>query len=115
MLVRLFLLLISLSNVYADEGLLISPGLRHSIIIKFDLIVNDDIDENDPRIKSIVYSAKGDAKSKIYISYTNLNAENLALRLAQIFSKQNLLVLKPEYLLSNGTSNNKYVSVMINY
>jgi hypothetical protein len=84
-------------------------------IAKFDLIVDEDIDNDDPRIKSIVYSASSYQQSKIMIYYVNPNAKVLATKLVQILTKQHLLVFKLEQIQSSTLADNKYVQVIINY
>lgn len=86
------------------------------IITKFDFIVDEDITDNDPRIKSIIYSAKSDKNSHINIAYYNPNAEKTATKLAFILEGHGLLVLKPKVLNnSNQNSDSHYVFVSILY
>ncbi len=91
--------------------------LSHSIVIKFDLITDENISTDDPRVKSIIYSAKSYTGSKILVSYINPNAAELASRLAQVFMAQHLYVLKPQKLglVVANNNDNKYVQVIINY
>lgn len=111
---RLFIILICIIvNPFAQNQFKAKDP--YSIVIKFDLIVDEDINESDPRIKSIIYSAKSYRQSKIIINYTNPNANSLATHLAQIFVQQKLLVVKPRQIQSSGFDDNRYVQVTIYY
>lgn len=103
-----------------------------SIKILFDLIVDEDVTVDDPRIKSIIYASN--RKSYVVITYTNPNADKLANKIAEILTKHNVIVKKPmfienskyknmdPYLRKDDTSAekvvldfNKYVVVYIDY
>ena len=86
-----------------------------SVEIKFDLILDESITCNDPRIKSIVYTSNNG--NYVVITYTNQNANKLAQKIAEILSKQNVVVEKPLLVEKNKKINsNKYVLLqIINY
>jgi len=107
----LFLLNFIIINSYAGSGI---PVTKNSVVTKFDFIVDEDINNDDPRIKSIVYSAKSYRTSKVMIYYVNPNAEILAAKLAQIFTNWHLLVFKPKQIQSTTSDDNKYVQIIIN-
>jgi hypothetical protein len=56
-----------------------------SIKLWFDLIVDEDINIDDPRIKSIIYVSN--ANNYTVITYTNPNAGNLAAKIAEILER----------------------------
>lgn len=94
------------------------PGVlpaHYSLVVKFDLIVDEDVDIQDPRIKSIIYSAKSYQQSRVMINYVNPNAQRLATKLAQIFVQQNLSVIRPKQVQLSGTDEKKVVQVNIYY
>jgi len=92
--------------------------IKQSIISKFDFLLDEDITESDPRIKSLVYSAKSYKDSKIEINYHNANAKEMADKLGLIFTRLDLSVLKPKQIPTNKMdkqSISRYVLVNINY
>ncbi len=108
----LFLLNYIIICSYASDGL---PTINKNLIVtKFDLIIDEDIGNDDPRIKSIIYSANSYKPSKIIINYVNPNAEVLANKLAQILINGHLQVVSPQKILSIKPNDNKYVEVIFN-
>lgn len=86
------------------------------VVNKFDLIVDEDVSDNDPRLKSIIYSAKSYKNSQISISYYNPNAATLATHLASIIAGHGVTVLKPTTLVnSQYESDSHHVFVTIIY
>lgn len=85
-----------------------------SIDVKFDLLLDEEVSLDDPRVKSIIYASNN--KSKIAIVYSNPNAAILANKLAIIFTQQKLSVIKPHLIDALKDHNlNKYVIVYIKY
>lgn len=85
-----------------------------SININFDLLLDEDISINDPRIKSIIFASN--KNSHIVITYTNPNAEKLACKIAMILTHENLIVVKPQLIEAVIYKKlNKYVVVYIKY
>jgi hypothetical protein len=83
-----------------------------SVSVKFDLLLDDDITVNDPRIKSIMYVSNN--KSYVVIQYVNPNAAILAGKIATILTNNHVMVRKP--ILVNGESSlNKYAIVYVKY
>lgn len=64
-----------------------------SIIVKFDLLLDEQITEDDPRVKSITYSVLMNQGSTIKIYYQNDNAKLLSSRLLKIFHDQGVIVV----------------------
>ena len=92
--------------------------MKQSITVKFDFILDEDINQDDPRVKSLVYCAKSYPQSKIEISYLNPNAHDVADKLGSIFTKLGLIVLKPKQTLDKNIDKNtisRHVMVRINY
>lgn len=90
----------------------ISSG--QSIKILFDLIVDEDITMDDPRIKSIIYASN--RKSYVVISYSNPNADKLANKIAELLTRHNVIVKKPNLIeVTNKSKLAKYVVVYISY
>ena len=84
---------------------------NQSIVMKFDLLMDENIDIDDPRIKSIIYSS---GKNKeIKISYFNPNAQIIANKIYLLLDSQKSSVSKPEHSLDAKDKN--YVLVWINY
>jgi hypothetical protein len=83
--------------------------------ILFDILLDEKVNENDPRVKSIIYITKSNPKNYIQISYTNPKAADFANNLAILFSSFNIKVQKPNYYQSLSPQNLKNVSVKINY
>lgn len=109
----LFFLICVYTSLHATNQLI---ALEHySIVTKFDLIADEDINDTDVRVKSIIYSARSYKQSKIMINYANPNAEGLATKLAGIFSIHNLLVIRPKQILLSKPDDNKFVQVTIYY
>ena len=97
-----------------------APGteVKHSIAIKFDFIFDENINQDDPRIKSVVYCARSYAQSNVEISYFNPNARDAADKLGLVMTKLGIRVLKPKQLANdtiNEPSRSRYVLVKINY
>lgn len=109
----LFLLSFIITNSYSKNAL--TAVTKNLVVTKFDLIVDEDVNNDDPRIKSIVYSAKSYPSGRVIIYYVNPNAKVLATKLAQILTNQYLLVLKPTQIQSLTSDDNKYVQITINY
>ncbi len=84
---------------------------KQSIVMKFDLLIDEEVTIDDPRIKSIIYSSN--KKSLVKISYFNQNAKNVANKIYGILDTHGVLVSKPE--LGTDLQNTKYVLVWINY
>jgi hypothetical protein len=102
---RLILIIICcISFVNANA---IMERANQSILMKFDLITDEMITIDDPRIKSIIYSSRNN--SKVNISYFNPNAKMLANKIAGILSTYGVSVSKPE--LDTDSHNNRYVLV----
>jgi hypothetical protein len=121
---RYFFILLLVNSAYAHSikgsGVLANIAynkVKQSIAVKFDFILDEDINQYDPRIKSLVYCAKSDRLSKIEISYHNHNAYDTANKLGLILSRLGLTVVKPKQLAINHTDEHvsRYVFVKINY
>ncbi|MFN7094856.1 MAG: hypothetical protein ACK4M7_05790 [Burkholderiales bacterium] len=84
----------SASNLVPSDTLA-NHKYKQSITIKFDLLLDEKITQDDPRIKSIVYVATSTSNNLIAINYVNPNAEDLANRLADILFTLGATVLKP--------------------
>jgi hypothetical protein len=111
---RLFFTLIFInSNLFAQNQVVALQNC--SVVVKFDLITDEYINNTDPRIKSIIYSSQTLDNSKIIINYVNPNALSLARKLADIFSAQHLAVITPKLILPSSPHDNKYVQVTICY
>ena len=111
-------MLIMVSMVYSENQNLPQfesrTTLRDQVTDKFDLIVDEDISDNDPRLKSIIYSAKSYKNSQVSISYYNPNAVTLATHLGSIIAGHGVTVLKPTILVnSQYESDSHYVFVTI--
>ncbi|MDQ5920316.1 MAG: hypothetical protein QG673_372 [Pseudomonadota bacterium] len=63
---------------------------KDSIIIKFDLLFDERLTEDDPRLKSIIYVAASDQNKAIKICYQNDNARALVNSLVKIFKSKGL-------------------------
>lgn len=109
------LFLCIIMNVSAENCMHSTPATRiqNLVIAKFDLILDENVDDSDPRVKSIIYSTQSDKLNRVVVTYTNPNAGMLAARLAQFFTKHDLLVhkLKQEPLVI--PSDSKYVQISI--
>lgn len=97
-----------------NKGIVVSGG-TNSFSVKFDFLLDENIDDSDPRIKSIIYSMKSYGKSTVSINYSNSNANSLAQNLAQIFNQHKLLVLNPQLVSQSKEVDNKNVLVTIYY
>jgi|GEM_PF-4510125 len=71
----LFLLNYIIIYSYAQNS--VPLATQNLLVTKFDLIVDEDVNNDDPRIKSIVYSAKSYKQGWVTIYYVNPNAEIL--------------------------------------
>ena len=101
-----------LSANISDSG---AKKYRHSIPIKFDLLLDEKITADDPRIKVIAYVSL--PKNIVMISYVNPNAKKLANRIADILVNNGVKVLKPVLVKKDktGASLEKYVVVYVEY
>lgn len=112
---------VSGTSINASAGYLsVFPGHANctkSIPIKFDLLLDEKVTVDDPRIKSIVYTTKENLKNTISISYANQNAVPLVNHLANIFLDHGLIVLKPTQIIPDSTDSKimKYVVIIVNY
>lgn len=88
---------------------------RHSIPIKFDLLLDEKITADDPRIKVIAYVSL--PKNIVMINYVNPNASKLANRIAEILVNNGVKVLKPVLVKKNTAKVNveKYVVIYVEY
>jgi len=86
---------------------------RKSQTILFDILLDENITNEDPRLKSIIYVVKN-SNSLINIIYSNTNATELANRLAQILSISGIKVIKPSQINASSIDS-KSVGVIINY
>lgn len=103
------------SQYVADNKYLprtVSSG--HSIFIMFDLILDEDVTIDDPRIKSIIYASS--SKNYVVITYSNVNADKLANKIAEILTEHHVMVKKPGLINPQHQHNlDKYVVVYIKY
>ena len=106
--IRFIIFLCWISFVSA-AGVINTP--KQSIVMKFDLLIDEDVTIDDPRIKSIIYSSN--KKSLVKISFFNQNAKNVANKIYVILNTHRVLVSKPEF--GTDAQNTKYVLVWINY
>lgn len=93
----------------------VTKKYRRSIPIRFDLLLDEKITSNDPRIKTIAYVSG--TKNYVVINYSNPNADKLARRIAKILTEDGVRVLTPKLVLENTVDikTNKYVVVYIDY
>ena len=104
------------SNLKVSSSTISSnSNIKHSLPIKFDILLDEKITEDDPRIKSIIYIAKQSPANFVNFSYTNPNALDLANRLIKIFATFGLNTQSPQLVNSSKLEDSKSVNVWINY
>ncbi len=84
---------------------------KQSIVMKFDLLIDEEVTIDDPRIKSIIYGSN--KKSLVKINYFNQNAKNVANKIYRILDMYGVSVSKPNF--GTDPQNKKYVLVWVNY
>ena len=84
-------------------------------VAAFDILIDEKLDENDPRIKSIIYVAKQNLANSVLISYTNPNATELAQRILSIMNRYSIQTNRPELVVSQNKEDLKLVVVKIKY
>lgn len=72
------------------ESSYFTSSAKESIVIKFDLLFDERVSDDDPRLKSIIYVAASDQKKAIKICYQNDNARALVNSLVKIFKSKGL-------------------------
>ena len=112
--IGLLLIGISACSPYIADNKYVAHKLvkTESVSVKFDLILDEEITEDDPRIKSIMYSSR--QKSYVVINYYNINAEHLANKIAMILTQYKVILKKPELYYGNKVFE-KYIVVYIKY
>ena len=83
--------------------------------IVFDILLDEKIDENDPRMKSIIYVTKQNSDNSILVSYTNPNASDLAGRIMSIMNQYGIKSNSPQLLPSVYAGDLKLVVIKIKY
>ncbi|MBP9742325.1 MAG: hypothetical protein KBD37_03105 [Burkholderiales bacterium] len=73
-----------------EANILVESG---SLIVKFDLLLDEQITEDDPRIKSISYSILMNPGSTVKIYYQNDNAKFLSNTLLKMFHDQGIIAV----------------------
>lgn len=81
----------------------------------FDILLDEKLDENDPRIKSIIYVAKQNPANSVLVSYTNPNAIELAGMVVSIMNRYGVKANPPQLLASQNKEDLKLIVVKIKY
>ena len=121
-------LLLTANNVFAgtDEAKqLIFPSMESEISsncsnsppINFDLILDEKISIDDPRLKSVIYISIIRPGSMVKIVYTNQNAKDLSERLASILTKKGVKVSIPQLVqpARKGDNSMRYATLWVIY
>ena len=93
----------------------LKQNYKTSYPITFDILLDEKIDENDPRLKTIIYVTQQREGNSLLISYTNPNASDLAARIVLIMNKYGITSNSPRLIPSTGSADLKVVTVQIKY
>ena len=85
------------------------------VAASFDILLDEKLDENDPRIKSIIYVAKQNTANSVMVSYTNPNAIELAGRVVSIMNRYTVPTNHPLLVTTETKDDLKLVIVKIKY
>lgn len=81
------------SSVIESE---VSVKVNNVSPVYFDLILDEKISINDPRLKSIIYVSHTNPGSLVKIVYTNSNAKDLSEKLVHILGANGVKVSQPQ-------------------
>ena len=85
---------------------------QKSVSYKFDVLLDNPINPNDPRIKSILYSVKQSPNNYIAVTYYNKKAKKIAKNMAKIFTDANIHAITTKLNLDASNKENiKYIFV----
>lgn len=118
-----YLLVISFTTVFAlphcndfiNPNSCVTSNLAPSPAFYFDFILDEYITDNNPRLKSLIYSANSNKDSWIAISYHNPNAVDLARRLQSILTKHNIRSLINYESIDPNIKSSKFVNLVLHY
>lgn len=98
---RLIFILLSLIKfpfAFANQTIFISDSQISQY--KFDFLLDENIDEDEPRLKSLIYVALHKKNTIIKITYLNTNALKFSESLAHILIEKGITVLNPQQIVN---------------
>lgn len=92
---------VSTSDSFAASAIDSKGSVKtHSLSpIYFDLILDEQINIDDPRLKSIIYVSSTNPGGVVKVVYTNSNAKDLSEKLANILSAKGVKVSQPQLII----------------